>query len=273
MNVKTPDLGARTDFVTSESASELVSDAEREWLVAHPLMPIATYENNTVTVKIFKNSHSDPGRIFGVDAFRDNLLPVDDFKRSSFVETSFDWREDGRLYFFYATRIPLPVVGAKIFVPMILEVTEDWDARDGQVGLCWRRVKTELALEMTASPEFASRLGHTLQAAGVDRTAADYLSEINERISAVEEVRGRKTYDLSTGIYLDTQYVKPAAMPEWLMSFSNWIGADLALGAALKDSYHALDETEIAGPRGRKGRPVEALRDLNSPPRELRPGP
>lgn len=251
---------AQADFTCDTAASE------ESWLKDNPLMPIASYDDNTVTVRIYKDPRDSDNPVTPL-ALRSHIIPADAYLKTQAVELSFDFSFGGRNYFFTAVRVT--AMGYDVFAPAITAYTEDWDAAgDGEVGIVWRLATPEEQAAIVSDAEFLDLMRRKLNAARVpNESRPDYDTEsLTEHLASTSVVTGRQTYNVKTGMYFYEQHVE-SANP--IVNFGKeMFGKTQAIGAALKVSYCALGEDGIAGTKGEAGTKLPTLGG-----KTLQPGP
>lgn len=252
----TPRLDLPYDVIVSEEV----------WLKDNPLMPIASYDDNTVTVKIYKDPN-DPDNPITPLKLRSHIIPANAYLRTKSVELSFDFSFGGKNYFFTAVRIS--AMGYDVFAPAITVYTEDWDASgDGDVGIAWHLATPNEQAAIVSDSGFRDLMRNKLDAARVpNESRPDYdTGSLTEHLASTAVVTGCQTYNVRTGIYFYEQHVE-SANP--IVNFAKEIlGKTQAIGTALKISYHALGEGNLAGGKGTTGMKLPTIDG-----KTLQPGP
>lgn len=226
-----------------------VSAEKEQWLKKHPLQPAATFDGaGTVRIDVYKPDLTG-------QQFLANLTPYRMHRRTSLVETSFDFTVEGVPYQFTAVRN----MG---FHPVITKVTRDENAADdGKVGISWKLVPAAKADELIATTEFQNALGAVLTETGNETLPSAYVAKIKGKVDEFDAVEGVLQYDTRNGVATYSQHVESAT--GFIQAVTNFFGAKQIIGAAMKVAYLSVGEPEFAGSKGKYGKSVTAMDEVS----------
>lgn len=198
--------------------------------------PSITSNDDLVTVAICK-----PG--ISAQDFVSRVIHNNVYLISDEVETSCDFRFEGEIYFFTATR--LNNLFHEYFIPVFTHVSPDSDTRDGKVGISYEKTDDALSQRLFESNAFREALAKSHLRALPNGDFSTYLEEIrNHLFGTLDAVSGYRTYDIQTGVY---EYAQHSVVSNPLLrTAANLFGAKTAINLALEISRHDVPETTEA---------------------------
>lgn len=239
-------LTASAGDYTVGSSGETMTAVEKNHASQGVSYPVTTFNQSTGTVdiKILK-----PG--LTTKQVRDNIFPFSACDKLSAVEVGFDASYNGNRYFLTVTKTSFG------YYPTVTKIDESESTSD-VFCLKWKSVdKSEAEAFLRANKD---RLKEEIKNHNLDWSFDDYLEKLISNLGNVKSVYGVQKYNARTGEY---QYQQNVDLGWFANAVSRHFGANQIIGAALKISYHAIEESAVAGRKGSRGQTVKAMTGAN----------